>query len=139
VLTEDQARRLRASIKVVRKVALGEGAEAEEPWLVRTLPSFDRKPLIYLQRVASVCLRSGRDAEQIEGAVLCAGGGGEDGGEAVAAEADDIAGAAPGCPVPPMLLRYGNRRRGVRLRPAIKDLLLRLTKPFVVLARITWH
>jgi hypothetical protein len=34
VLTEDQARRLLASIKVVRKVALGDGAEAEEPWLV---------------------------------------------------------------------------------------------------------
>jgi hypothetical protein len=34
VLTEDQARRLLASIKVVRKVALRDGAEAEEPWLV---------------------------------------------------------------------------------------------------------
>ena len=33
-LTEDQARRLLASIKVVRKVALGDGAEAEEHWLV---------------------------------------------------------------------------------------------------------
>ena len=32
--TEEQARRLLASIKVVRKVALGDGAEAEEPWLV---------------------------------------------------------------------------------------------------------
>src|ERR1700752_4595465 len=41
--------------------------------LDRTLPSFDRKPLIYLQRVASVCLRGKRDAEQIEGAVLCGG------------------------------------------------------------------
>ena len=40
----------------------------------------------------SVCLRSEREAEQIEGAVLCAGGGGEDGGEAIAPEADDIAG-----------------------------------------------
>ena len=39
-----------------------------------------------------VCLRGGRDAEQIEGAVLCAGGGGEDGGEAIAPEADDVAG-----------------------------------------------
>ena len=39
-----------------------------------------------------VCLRGGRDAEQIEGAVLCAGGGGEDGGEAIAPKADDIAG-----------------------------------------------
>ena len=45
-----------------------------------------------MQRVVSVCLRGGRDAEQIEGAVLCAGGGGEDGGEAIAPEADDIAG-----------------------------------------------
>jgi hypothetical protein len=42
--------------------------------------------------MVSVCLRSERNAEQIEGAVLCAGGGGEDGGEAVAPEADDIAG-----------------------------------------------
>ena len=40
----------------------------------------------------SVCLRGGGDAEQIEGAVLCAGGGGEDGGEAITPEADDIAG-----------------------------------------------
>ena len=40
----------------------------------------------------SICLRGGRDAEEIEGAVLCAGGGGEDGGEAIAPEADDIAG-----------------------------------------------
>jgi hypothetical protein len=40
----------------------------------------------------SVCLRSERQAEQIEGAVLCAGGGGEDGGEVIAPEADDIAG-----------------------------------------------
>jgi hypothetical protein len=32
--SRDQARRLLASIKVVRKVALGDGAEAEEPWLV---------------------------------------------------------------------------------------------------------
>jgi hypothetical protein len=42
--------------------------------------------------MVSVCLRSERNAEQIEGAVLCAGGGGEDGGEAIAPEADDIAG-----------------------------------------------
>ena len=42
--------------------------------------------------MASVCLRSKRDAEQIEGAVLCGGGGGKDGGEAIAPEADDIAG-----------------------------------------------
>src|ERR1700751_2814198 len=42
--------------------------------------------------MVSVCLRSERQAEQIEGAVLCAGGGGEDGGEAIAPEADDIAG-----------------------------------------------
>jgi hypothetical protein len=40
----------------------------------------------------SVCLRSEGQAEQIEGAVLCASGGGEDGGEAIAPEADDIAG-----------------------------------------------
>ena len=40
----------------------------------------------------SVCLRGGGDGEQIEGAALCAGGGGEDGGEAIASEADDIAG-----------------------------------------------
>ena len=39
----------------------------------------------------SLCLRGGGDAEQIEGAVLCAGGGGEDGGEVIAPEADDIA------------------------------------------------
>ena len=40
----------------------------------------------------SLCLRGGGDAEQIEGAVLCAGWGGEDGGEAIAPKADDITG-----------------------------------------------
>ena len=40
----------------------------------------------------SVCLRGGDDAEQIEGAMLCAGGGGENRGEVIAPEADDIAG-----------------------------------------------
>jgi hypothetical protein len=44
--------------------------------------------------MVSVCLRSERNAGQIEGAVLCAGGGGEDGGEAIAPEADDIAGVS---------------------------------------------
>ena len=39
-----------------------------------------------------MCLHDGGGAEQIEGAVLCAGGGGEDGGEGIAPEADDIAG-----------------------------------------------
>ena len=42
--------------------------------------------------MVSVCLRGGGNAEQIEGVVLCAGRGGEDGGEVIAAEADDIAG-----------------------------------------------
>ena len=40
----------------------------------------------------SICLRGGRDAKKIEGALLYAGGGGEDGGEAIGPEADDIAG-----------------------------------------------
>jgi hypothetical protein len=40
----------------------------------------------------SVCLRGGHDAEQIEGAVLGAGGGGENGGKTIMPEADDIAG-----------------------------------------------
>jgi hypothetical protein len=40
----------------------------------------------------SVCLRGEGEAEQIEGVALCRGRGGEDGGEAVAPEADDIAG-----------------------------------------------
>src|SRR5271156_6918586 len=60
--------------------------------LDRTLPSFKYKPLISFAGAVLVCLRGGRDAEQIEGAVLCAGGGGEDGGEAIAPEPDDIAG-----------------------------------------------
>ena len=34
VLTEDQARRLLASIKVVKKATLSDGSEAEVPWLV---------------------------------------------------------------------------------------------------------
>ena len=38
------------------------------------------------------CLRGGRHAEQIQGAALSVGGGGEDGGEVIAPEADDIAG-----------------------------------------------
>ena len=42
--------------------------------------------------MVSVCLRGGRDAEQIEGAALGRGGDGEDGGEVIAPKADDIAG-----------------------------------------------
>ena len=42
--------------------------------------------------MVSVCLRGEGNPEQIEGAVLCGGGGGKDGGEAIAPEADDIAG-----------------------------------------------
>ena len=42
--------------------------------------------------MVSVCLRDEGNAEQIEGALLCASGGGEDGGEAIAPEADDVAG-----------------------------------------------
>src|SRR5271167_2574605 len=62
------------------------------PRLGRTLPSFKYKPLIAFAGAVLVCLRGGRDVEQIEGAVLCAGGGSEDGGEAIAPEAYDIAG-----------------------------------------------
>jgi hypothetical protein len=40
--------------------------------------------------MVSVCLRGGRDAEQIEGAAL--GRGGEDGDGAITPETDDIAG-----------------------------------------------
>src|SRR2546423_6803565 len=46
--------------------------------LDRTLPIFEYKPLISFVGAVSVCLRGGGDAEQIEGAVLGAGGGGED-------------------------------------------------------------
>src|SRR5215831_15746392 len=60
--------------------------------LARTLPSFERKPLMSFARMASVSLRGERDAEQIEGAALGLGGGGKDGGEAIAPKADDIAG-----------------------------------------------
>ena len=42
--------------------------------------------------MVSVCLRGGRESKQIEGAALSLGGGGEDGGEAIAPKADDIAG-----------------------------------------------
>jgi len=45
-----------------------------------------------LHWAVSICQRGGRDAEQIECAVLGTGGGGEDGGEAIAPKADDIAG-----------------------------------------------
>src|SRR6266436_6801712 len=55
-----------------------------------------RLPILVCQRkpVPQVdgALRGWRDAEQIESAELGAGGGGEDGGEAIAPEADDIAG-----------------------------------------------
>src|SRR5207302_5757815 len=68
------------------------GAPAALQTLARTLPAFEDKPLISLAGAVSLCLRGGRDAEQIEGAVLCAGGGGEDGGEAITPEANDIAG-----------------------------------------------
>src|SRR6059058_4496626 len=60
--------------------------------LDRTLPSFERKPLIWLALVGAVCLRDGGNAEQIEGVALGPGGGGENGDEAIAPEADDIAG-----------------------------------------------
>src|SRR5437764_14328254 len=60
--------------------------------LIRTLPSFERKPLIWLALVGAVCLRDGGNAEQIEGVALGPGGGGENGDEAIAPEADDIAG-----------------------------------------------
>src|SRR5438874_7869491 len=76
------------------------GPNPEAPWLspqgqlparlARTLPSFESKPLISFAGAVSVCLRSGRNAEQIEGAALCAGGGGEDGGEAIAPEAEPL-------------------------------------------------
>ena len=42
--------------------------------------------------MASVCLRGERNAEQIEGSALGLGGGGKDGGKAIAPKADDIAG-----------------------------------------------
>jgi len=45
---------------------------------------FERKPLIWLALVVPVCLRDRGNAEQVEGAVLCAGRGGEDGDEAIA-------------------------------------------------------
>src|SRR5205807_8067980 len=60
--------------------------------LGRTLPSFERKPLIWLALVGAVCLPDGGNAEQIEGVALGPGGGGENGDEAIAPEADDIAG-----------------------------------------------
>ena len=56
------------------------------------MPGFEYKPLISFAGAVSVCLCDGGEAEQVECAVLCAGGGGEDSGEAVAPEADDIAG-----------------------------------------------
>src|SRR5438477_7708698 len=65
---------------------------AHWPGLVRTLPSFERKPLIWLALVGAVCLPDGGNAEQIEGVALGPGGGGENGDEAIAPEADDIAG-----------------------------------------------
>src|SRR5205823_9417364 len=46
----------------------------------------------YSQLVVPVCLRGGGESKQIEGAALGLGGGGEDGGEVIASEADDIAG-----------------------------------------------
>ena len=42
--------------------------------------------------MASVCPRGGRECEQIEGAALGRGRGGEESGEAIAPEADDITG-----------------------------------------------
>jgi len=45
---------------------------------------FERKPLIWFALVVPVCLRDRGNAKQVEGAVLCAGRGGEDGDEAIA-------------------------------------------------------
>ena len=53
-LTEDQARRLLASIKVVRKVALGDGAEAEEHWLVGLRDRALMAVMTYTFRVSAV-------------------------------------------------------------------------------------
>src|SRR5205823_13699950 len=65
---------------------------SQQRHLARTLPSFERKPLIWLALVGAVCLPDGGNAEQIEGVALGPGGGGENGDEAIAPEADDIAG-----------------------------------------------
>jgi hypothetical protein len=40
----------------------------------------------YSQWVVPICLRGGGEAEQIEGAALGLGGGGEDSGEAISSE-----------------------------------------------------
>src|SRR5437763_5832299 len=88
------------AVKVMR-IATGEEEEklpdpdkdyARKGGLNRTLPSFERKPLIWLALVGAVCLPDGGNAEQIEGVALGPGGGGENGDEAIAPEADDIAG-----------------------------------------------
>src|SRR5271169_3104863 len=71
---------------------LNRGRCETQATLSQTLPTFECKPLRSFAEAVSVCLRDGDEAEQIEGAVLCAGGSGEDGGEAIAPEADDIAG-----------------------------------------------
>jgi len=42
--------------------------------------------------MAPVCLRGGRECEQIEGTALGRGRGGEESGEAIAPEADNITG-----------------------------------------------
>jgi hypothetical protein len=70
----------------------GAGLEPSVPALARTLPCFDRNPLVLLAGVVPICLRGGGEVEEIEGAALGLGGGGEDSGEAIAPEADDIAG-----------------------------------------------
>ena len=74
-----------------------------------------------------VCLLGGGEAEQIEGAALGRGGGGEDGGEVIAPKADDIAGergeSVARSPSRVWKLRTGRGSRSagsVRLRAALR-------------------
>src|SRR5277367_876534 len=78
------ARRAKLPARHPRRDAVEPDRPRRADALGRTLPSFKYKPLISFAGAVLVCLRGGRDAEQIEGAVLYAGGGGEDGGEAIA-------------------------------------------------------
>src|SRR5438094_96432 len=62
--------------------------QKDQASLSAVLPTTPRRPVqtgrLRWYWAVPVCLRGRCDAEPIEGAALCAGGGGEDGGEAIA-------------------------------------------------------
>ena len=86
-----------------------------------------------------VCLRGGGEAEQIEGAVLCAGGCGEDGGEVIAAEADDIAGERGEIAKQGVEAVHRERFQSSQRRSDFGDIIGRLARKFMAANAVPSH